>query len=231
MKILVVPDIHCKWQKADYIVKRFEADKVVLLGDYFDNFGDSPKLNGRTAEWLIKFLNEEGHIALLGNHELNYFQGKCICQCSGYSKAKSDRIDQIMSLADWRKLVPYYFNQGWYFTHAGISKYIGEHPINGFDPLSFNKTIERDYESMIMCNSFHSTCFRVGRYRGGRAKSGGITWCDFNHEFEPIEGLKQVFGHTPLKEPKNIGDNWCIDTHLKHVAIIENGLLRVVAVD
>jgi len=44
---------------------------------------------------------------------------------------------------------------------------------------------------------------------------GGIFWCDFNAEFEPIEGLNQIFGHTAGKNIRvrhtETSKNFCID--------------------
>ena len=68
--------------------------------------------------------------------------------------------------------------------------------------------------------------FRGGSRRGGN-DVGGPLWCDFS-DFEPIQNLNQVFGHTPpsenqpLMRQKNIPDstNICIDTGGSRVASV-----------
>ena len=38
--------------------------------------------------------------------------------------------------------------------------------------------------------------FGIGTARGGTLKKGGLLWQDWFEEFEPIEGLNQIVGHT-----------------------------------
>jgi hypothetical protein len=51
----------------------------------------------------------------------------------------------------------------------------------------------------------------IGHCRGGIHSCGGILWCDFNKEFEPVDGLRQVFGHTAGKNIRQKGENMCVD--------------------
>lgn len=231
MKTLIIPDIHCKWQEANYIIKKYkDVDEVVCLGDYFDDFDDSPGLNKRTAKWLIDFISKKNHIALLGNHEFNYLYGKKIDICSGYSSSKNEIINRIMQEKHWKKLLPFYKTQGWYLTHAGITAPLIVHPIKGWNEDYFNGIIQEDMNKIS--SGGVGTLFRCGQMRGGYFAYGGITWCHFPEEFEPIEDIKQIFGHTPGDIPKQYKktDNWCLDTNLNHIGIIENNKLRVLEV-
>lgn len=232
MKSLIIPDIHTKWQKADSIVKKYkDVDEIVLLGDYFDDFGDSPKLNGRTAQWLKEeVLYNDKVTAILGNHEFNYLYNKSPYQCSGYSSSKKWKINQIMTSKDWYQLKPYYIAQGWYCTHAGITAPLCIHPVKGWDPEYFEKMIDKAMSGIP--TGLITKEFSAGQYRGGVHAYGGINWCHFPNEFQAINGVKQVFGHTPGKEPRQHlnTDNWCLDTHLHHVGLIEDGELKVIPV-
>ena len=79
--------------------------------------------------------------------------------------------------------------------------------------------------------------YGVGAARGGRQNIGGITWQDFGAEFEPIDGLKQIVGHT--SHPKILNhytdgnldiascDNIDIDCHLNQYLLIQNGKLII----
>lgn len=42
---------------------------------------------------------------------------------------------------------------------------------------------------------------------------GGLFWCDFRQEFEPVPGLTQVFGHTASGGDtiRRVADSYCID--------------------
>jgi hypothetical protein len=57
---------------------------------------------------------------------------------------------------------------------------------------------------------------QAGRSRGGLAKHGGIMWCN-QREFFPINGINQIFGHTPVKSPK-----WINKENSKNLALDVN---------
>jgi hypothetical protein len=72
--------------------------------------------------------------------------------------------------------------------------------------------------------------FMAGVERGGPARYGGILWCDWN-AFEPIKDLPQIVGHTPGREVRYKGNSICLDTHLHHYGLLENGELTVLELD
>jgi hypothetical protein len=81
--------------------------------------------------------------------------------------------------------------------------------------------------------------YYAGRSRGGPKKGGGIVWLDFKQEFQPIEGLKQIVGHTYHKNGRvnphhldgNVNpadcDNLCIDNGLNEYIVFSNGKLEI----
>jgi len=82
--------------------------------------------------------------------------------------------------------------------------------------------------------------YGVGHARGGNLKAGGIVWCDFDHEFQPIDDLRQIVGHTNQWETGkatqyhrdgaiNIVDanNICIDCNLSQYLTITNGKMEL----
>ena len=76
MKTLIIPDIHTKWEKAQKAIEKYPADEVICLGDYFDDFDDTPEMAMDTATWLKDFISRKNTVALVGNHEFNYLYGK-----------------------------------------------------------------------------------------------------------------------------------------------------------
>ena len=50
---LIIPDIHLQWNRADRIIQRENCDRVWLLGDYFDDYGDTVAQVEQACEWLL----------------------------------------------------------------------------------------------------------------------------------------------------------------------------------
>ena len=118
-RTLIIPDIHHKYRIAEQIIAKEQPDLTVFLGDYFDDFGDSPEITDKTAKWLVESLshdtidgkNRRGkksrRIHLIGNHDLHYMTKNKNFQCSGYSEQKWRVINSHD--IDWSKLRLYYW--------------------------------------------------------------------------------------------------------------------------
>ena len=212
---------------AQRIIDEVSHDEVVCLGDYFDDFDDSKKSNKQTAEWLVDFLSKDNHIGLLGNHDISYLYGKKIDYCTGFTSAKNWVINKILKREDWDKLRLYYKVDDIYLTHAGITESLFCHPMHGWKEDYFESKMKEARDELKIGRV--NFLLQAGLCRGGMNKYGGVTWCHYPDEFEPIEGIRQIFGHSADYTPRNAGrDNWCIDTGLGHVAIIEDGNISVV---
>ena len=59
-----------------------------------------------------------------------------------------------------------------------------------------------------------------GPVRMGNEPVGGLTWLDFNHEFEDTLPVKQICGHTGGKTVRRKGRSYCIDGHQSSYALI-----------
>jgi hypothetical protein len=73
----------------------------------------------------------------------------------------------------------------------------------------------------------------AGYCRGGHIPVGGITWNDHNQEADPINGINQIYGHTPINNidvlKDNGGVNICIDCGLTEVLEIdEDGSFNII---
>jgi len=220
IRTLIIPDLHLKWQKADTIISHVAADKIVFLGDYFDDFGDNPITNQVMAEWVKNSLDQPNRIHLMGNHDTNYAFRHRSYKCSGYTSAKEQSINTILKEGDWRKMPLYTKVGSWLCSHAGVHNHLYEQYGNKLD---FYKWLDH------ACNVALETAFankpavsilRAGRSRGGTETVGGINWCDAD-EFRAIASINQVFGHTPQTEPrwintgsslsKQYSQNLCLD--------------------
>lgn len=214
--MLVIPDIHHKIDIAESILKKHPDEPVIFLGDYFDDFLDTPEITKTTALWLKRHLNDPNKIFLFGNHDLSYAYSHINgLVCSGWTREKQRVITETLTQEDWAKLKFCHEAEGFLFTHAGKTA-----------PLEHYRLDNSEIRDTLAEGSLH-ILVAAGRGRGGMAKWGGITWCDFYREFSPIRGVKQIFGHTPSEEPRERDGNWCLDTHLKHYAIVHDGKVEI----
>jgi len=246
VKTLILPDIHLQWEKAQSIIDLEKPDKIICLGDYFDSFCETEKTRKGTAEWLKAKLAEPNFIGIIGNHDVSYaYPVTRHTACSGYEPEKKIEIRNILTQTDFDKLKWFHvLDDEWLLTHAGLSL----HHIGGLSYRFFKSVVRwlskqvETAEACIKSGQSH-WLFRAGVSRCGSQTCGGITWCDFKEEFKPIEGISQIFGHTPLEVPtllandtKEIWDkeheidgcwNLDLDCKLNAYAIWEDGRLIV----
>jgi len=88
-------------------------------------------------------------------------------------------------------------------SHAGLTDQLWRK-----EHLTFENLEQRLIEGWSKTSSF---VHQIGSYRGGFSSVGGLFWCDWNAEFEPIEGLTQVFGHTAGRGIRQRVNSFCID--------------------
>jgi hypothetical protein len=213
---LILPDLHHKVDQATKIIKHVGADKVIALGDFYDDFDDTPDMVTHTSEWLIDFVSNPNHIALFGNHDQMYAYPYRTFQCSGYAQWKSFIINDIVPRSVWSKLKWYYFLDGqWLLSHGGLHTLNVPDHIKKFRAEGRPKFIKElsDYLDDEIRKGFRDGAnnkvtwvFNAGRARWGQQRVGGLTWCDFEREFKPFRGINQIVGHTPqMQSPR-----WCI---------------------
>ena len=228
MKTLILSDLHLRWQTADKIIKHVGADKIVFLGDFFDDFGDDYQTNLQMAEWLAASLEQPNRIHLFGNHDISYAIARKDYKCSGYEVGKDRAINSVLKKEDWKKLQLYTWVGDYLCSHAGVHNYFHELFSNGMPVKTWLEDVaKRAMDKAWALQPVHPL-LEAGRSRGGYSKHGGIIWCDVN-EFVPILGVKQIFGHTPCRKPKWIimGDekdplyteNIDLDVHTQYYAI------------
>jgi Calcineurin-like phosphoesterase len=205
---LIIPDIHHKWHHAEKIISSVGADEIIFLGDYFDDFNDAPEMVQETADWLVSSVNKPNRIHLFGNHDIHYAYTYRNFKSSGYEQWKNFIIQDTVSQEVWNKLKYYHFlDNRWLLTHAGL------HKANVPGSILKLKTNRKEFIAELSghldysiiegfkaaANNVPHWIFCAGGSRGGRQPVGGITWCDFEREFSPIEGINQIMGHTPCR--------------------------------
>jgi hypothetical protein len=231
-KILIFSDVHQDINKLSKIISHESADINVCLGDWFDSFFfDSDTDYKSTAiELREDFLTKPNNITLFGNHDLHYFFNNKYTYCSGYENSKRDIIKEALG-KDMNKVVDsfkwFVFIDEYLCTHAGLSNHFLPPTIqNNEDVYEYLANQANDANIKTITDQLH-WFYGAGKARGGTEKKGGLVWLDFDREFAPIEGLKQIVGHTYRKSGKvtewrNTG-NYCIDTDLNEWVTITNG--------
>lgn len=222
MKTLIIPDIHCKHSRAEAIIQHVPHDQVVLLGDYFDDWKDSPDMNAATAEWLKGKLADPTVLALWGNHDQHYLLDHRRWICSGYDPLKKLAIRAILTQEDIAKLALAVTCGGYLLSHAGFDRrLVGE---------AFGRQHLADFANYevlpLMLEGEAHRLLGIPFSRGGDRAVGGITWQDWT-EFYDITDVPQIVGHTEVASPRWEGDSVCLDTRLHHYGLITDGELIV----
>lgn len=204
---LIIPDLHHKWEKAEKIIAAVKHDDIVFLGDYFDDFNDTPDMVQDTADWLVGSVNKPNRVHLFGNHDIQYAFVYRKFQCAGYAQWKYFSIYDTVESKIWDKVKFYHvLDNTWLLTHAGLHKSFMLDSISKLknDRAAFFKELSeyldheiRDGFRYIAEGHIKPCIFGAGHARFGSSPVGGVLWCDYNEEFGPVDGLNQIVGHTP----------------------------------
>ena len=231
MKHVVIPDPHNKVHMVEKILANETYDDVTFLGDWFDDFGDNPEIACRTAGWINAHRREKNWTWLWGNHDLMYrFPTVHELQCSGYTITKALMIQRVLKPSDWNHWKLFRFVDNWLVSHAGVHPDFA-HPRHGLQ-RHWLERLQKDCLNFLQSGRMH---FFVapGQDRCGPCVSqniGGIDWLDWS-ALVPIPGLNQLVGHSAhCRVQYKTGENSvnaCIDTQLRHYAVIEDGVLTV----
>lgn len=242
-RLFVCPDLHeaRNLEEVETAIRREEPTRTIFLGDYFDQFDDTPGDAALTAIWLKESLGQPNRVHLWGNHDLAYgFPDIKEAYCSGFTAKKSRAINAILGRGDWEKLKLSHWEGDFLFTHAGWSDDFPGDPSRSKVPdrEALLRSEEMEAWQCLKRGSPH-WIWGVGYIRGGTQAYGGLLWCDLR-EFTPIPGLSQIFGHTSgnLGTMKGGRDsfNLCLDTcsreqGAQHYLLIEDGCVQLKRLD
>ena len=206
-KLLVIPDVHTHYAKVERLIGKYhKTHKFIFMGDYFDQFGDTPEINSSTAHWLKTVMGSEPDwVYLYGNHDMIYHP-HFSCMCSGFSHAKKMAINQELTIEDWNKLKYFHFENGHWFSHAGLTKYWFQHPMSeAINVESVQRTVD-DAVNKLKAGNESNAVWAAGFSRGGNNIVGSLTWLDWR-DMELISSMRQVVGHTPIKRITTISDD------------------------
>jgi metallophosphoesterase superfamily enzyme len=120
MKIIVVPDVHGQdhWKKAKDKIDA--ADRIVILGDFFDHWTTGYGHQMSNAREIVNFkLQNKDKVCLCwANHDTSYYLDE---RCSGYQYDFAFEIQEFFRKNKVLFDVVFIFDN-WIFSHGGISK-------------------------------------------------------------------------------------------------------------
>lgn len=249
MKTIIIPDLH---NRVYFVEPALSSPllqpygSVVFLGDYFDDFYDTPQDAIDVATWLKQSLYKPNRIHLYGTHDIWYrFPDNPFIQASGNTEEKSGVINSVLTEKDWNLIKLFHYEQDFLLSHAGVHQHlIGQyatknkqifckHIVKNVLQLSTQELVDQIIRPATeealkdVGNNIMNPWLESGFARWGTQPIGGITWLDWSKEFQPIPDLNQIVGHSELKHPgkkitKN-SKNYCLDTRNQHIGILEDG--------
>ena len=210
MKYTFVGDIH---GKVDAVEHALSMDgQVVFVGDFMDSFDRSPEDHRKCLELVLGAIEAGKARATYGNHELSYIIPQH--RCSGFDRVHQD-IMRSMEARIEAELEPFILlSPDLLVSHAGLTNQIWKR-------RKLAAVAKRGELAAVLHGWWkeqRSPMHWIGMRRGGLDSVGGMFWCDFNTEFQPVRGLRQVFGHTQRGGDVGIrrvgpkgSDSYCID--------------------
>lgn len=217
-RCLVIPDPHLK---IDVIERGLElarmqlADHIIILGDYFDDWGAIDEDYYKMVDYLKNLLRWNPNVfCLMGNHELSYIG----YPCAGHNKnVKADIGPAIENdFRFWTCLAV----DGVMYSHAGFTmNWLAQNKVMTLNDLRYklgSRTGAEYLEQKVapLERTKWDIFAQVGRARGGKDPAPSPLWADLTELIaDPLPNIKQVVGHTPIKNIECIGKVWFTDVY------------------
>ena len=206
MKYIFIGDIHGKVGEVERALSI--PGKKIFVGDFQDSYDHSVADHAKCLDLVLDAIEKGEAEAIYGNHELSYLMARH--RCSGWDKWRAAllREREVRVRVLFKPFI--LLNKNWLISHAGLTTQLWEWQNLSLDNLeqTLNGWWKEDSSPMHF----------IGYCRGGPNPFGGLFWCDFNDEFEPVTGLNQIFGHTRARQGEGIRSvktdtetSYCID--------------------
>lgn len=220
-KVLVIPDAHLKpevIERGRKLADKFMATKIIMLGDYFDDWYAITADYTEMIDYLKKLLRKDPRIIpLFGNHELSYLG----YPCSGYHSNMQKEIFQWL-IKDYR-FAFCYAEDGVLYSHAGVcTGWLWDNKICTANDIRFRITKKGGAEivekAVCRIDGYPRSALNlapfatVGPARGGGARPS-LLWADLTELIADPIPIKQVVGHTPVHQIEQIGRCWFTDVY------------------
>jgi hypothetical protein len=223
MPHLLIPDVHEQAAKLRKILKEHgKRGRPVFLGDMFDSL----QLGGMTEmlDCMEELLDLDA-LWCLGNHDAHYLYAAVSLRCTGYRIGKwSSLRERPRVFSRWKDRAKLYQEvEGWMVSHAGFHETV----LSEVTEMASLPEVAEDALARADLYQGDHVLLSAGHARGGYHPVGGPMWLDWA-DFEPVEGMKQIVGHTTQIVPMWKGQNLCLDTGLKHVALVDGNEWEII---
>jgi hypothetical protein len=193
-KIIAIGDIHGRTSWSKIIEENPDADRIIFIGDYFDAPPSKRHLGMYGVHELENFKNilaykrsnPEKTVLLLGNHDYHYLSG-VNAHYSGFQMDMYTAFSQELEQAILDRLLKWtHLEDGYLFSHAGVSKTWFKN--TGVSHIHEINDLSRGWFGFIP-GAYHDSY--------GDEVCQSPTWIRPNSLLnDPIDGYKQVVGHT-----------------------------------
>ena len=109
------------------------VDEFIFLGDYFDDWNETPQTVKASAEFVSEYIHDDKFKFLIGNHDLHYIINHRSWIASTWTEEKFNTINEIIDEDMWSKFLWTYHKDNWLFSHAGINS--KEYYSDGLDEI------------------------------------------------------------------------------------------------
>jgi predicted phosphodiesterase len=220
MKILAIGDIHGrkKWE----LLQKEEADKIIIIGDYFDHFTITQNQIKNFEKILNWKASDPNKVELLfGNHDYHYLV-KGRVQHTGYNP--NALISQLLIDAVKSDLLKiFYIHDNFLFSHAGITNtYLSYLNDDGFTMEDLNDILK--YKEMLLEFGYYG-----GKDQSGNDPSQGPLWVRPNSLIgDLIPKYTQIVGHTVQHNIKIYDRLIIIDSPMSNEVLeIDDGVVKI----
>lgn len=203
VKALVVGDMHLKEElvlpRVDAAVRALGAERVVLCGDYVDEWCSSTLTTHDALDYLTIWVKTQRRHGLtvdlvLGNHDAQYLLRE---PGPGTHTKLYDVVADVLTKLGAQAAAAV---GGSLVTHAGVTRTWAEANLdctNGFDAdglcQQLNALLDNGGKRGL------NTLAQAGPGRGG-AELPGPLWADQSELWsDPLPGVTQIVGHTPVE--------------------------------
>jgi hypothetical protein len=232
-KHLIIPDVHEQYDKLCTITAKYNplVEQVTFLGDFMDSFDEYTKNTENIVYWLQTNLSQLKYNFCVGNHDIHYMVPKNMVPqiaCSGYDPKKYALFQNKVNIPNaFRNFKIFHWleagNKTFLCSHAGLHPNF-VHTFQGYDRTYLVAQQAEAFFQLKWEEKVHPY-FKAGYGRGGSQRVGGPIWLDWSREFDPIEGLNQIVGHSPSWEVRiqtgKDSINYCLDTNLNNIMLID----------